>query len=158
MITAFLGIVRTLPGKVSRFELALPTINVAWAFLLAQYVVSAMGGSNMVLGAVGVIAGVGHLAAAHWLAGRDPRGARGTNAFLFAGAVLLALTLPVATNSVYLSLLLLAAVALGAAVMSVKWRNGSVRLTSYLLQIYAAVALALALLDQGTAPSVLVTC
>ena len=154
MITAFLGIVRTLPGKVSRFELALPTINVAWAFLLAQYVVSAMGGSNMILGAVGVVAGVGHLAAAHWLAGRDPRGARGTNAFLFAGAVLLALTLPVATNSVYLSLLLLAAVALGAAVMSVKWRNGSVRLTSYLLQIYAAVALALALLDQGTAPSI----
>jgi hypothetical protein len=33
--------------------------------------------------------------------------------------------------------------------MSVKWRNGSVRLTSYLLQIYPAVAL----LDQGAAPS-----
>ncbi len=98
MITAFLGIVRSLPGKISRFELALPTINVAWAFLLAQYVVSAMGGSNMLLGAVGVIAGVGHLAAAYWLAGRDPKGARGTNAFLFAGAVLLALTLPVATR------------------------------------------------------------
>ena len=154
MITGFLGIVRSLPGKVSRFELALPTINVAWAYLLAQYVVSAMGGSKMSLGVVGVIAGAGHLVAAHWLAGRDPYGARGANAFLFAGAVLLALTLPATTNSITPSLPLLAAVALGAAVMSVKWKNGSVRLTSYLLYMYTVVALALALHDQGAAPSV----
>jgi hypothetical protein len=154
MITAFLGIIRSFLDKISRFELVVPTINVAWAFLLAQYVVSAMGGSMMLLGAVGVAAGVGHLAVAHWLAGRDPRGARGTNAFLFAGAVLLALALPVATSSIYLSLLLLAAVALGAAMMSVKWHSGSVRLTSYLLHVYAAVALVVALRDQGTAPFV----
>ena len=38
--------------------------------------------------------------------------------------------------------------------MSVKWQSGSVRLTSYLLQMYAAAALAVALLDQGTASSV----
>jgi hypothetical protein len=155
MITAFLGIVRSLPGKISRFELALPTINVTWAFMLAQYVVSAMGGSNILLGAVGVTAGAGHLSAAFWLAGRDPKSARGTNAFLFAGAVLLAIALPVATDSITLSLPLLAAVALGAAVMSVKWRSGSVRLTSYLLQMYTTVALATALLGQGTAPSFL---
>ena len=152
MIMGFLGIGRSLPGKVSRFELALPTINVAWAFPLAQYVVSAIGGSKMFLGVVGVITGAGHLVAAHWLAGRDPRGARGTNAFLFAGAVVLALALPVATNSITLSLPLLAAVSLGAAVMSVTWHNGSVRLTSYLLYVYAVAALTVALLDRETAP------
>ena len=149
VITAFMGIIRSLPGRISRFELMLPTINMVWAFLLAQYVVSAMGGGMTSLGAVGVFTGVGHLAAAYRLSKRDPQGAHGTNAFLFAGAVLLSLSLPMATNRIYMSLPLLAAVALGAAVMSVKWRNGSVRVTSYLLQMYAAVAL----LDQGPAPS-----
>ncbi len=153
VITAFMGILRSLPGKISRFELALPTINVTWAFMMAQYVVSAMGGSTVLLGAVGVGAGAGHLTVAHWLAGRDPQGARGANAFLFAGAVLLALALPVATNNIYLSLPLLAAVTLGAAVMSVKWRSGSVRLTSYLLQIYTVAALAVALFGQEAATS-----
>ena len=100
MITAFLGIIRSLPGKISRFELALPTINVAWAFLLAQYVVSAMGGSTLLLGVVGVSRRSGTSGSRIWLAGRDPKGARGTNAFLFAGAVLLALALPVATDSI----------------------------------------------------------
>ncbi len=154
MITAFLGIVRGLPGRINRFELALPTINVTWAFMLAQYVVSAMRGSSILLGAVAVITGVGHLAAAYRLAGRYPEGARGANAFLFAGAVLLALSLPVFTGSIYLSLPLIAAVALGAAVMSVKWQSGSVRLTSYILQMYATAALAVALLDHGTASPV----
>ena len=154
MITAFLGIVRSLPGRINRFELALPTINVTWAFMLVQYVVSAMRGSSILLGAVGVITGVGHLAAAYRLAGRYPEGARGANAFLFAGAVLLALSLPVVTGSIYLSLPLIAAVALGAAVMSVKWQSGSVRLTSYILQMYATAALAVALLDDGTASPV----
>jgi hypothetical protein len=153
MITAFLGIARSLPGKISRFELLLPTINVAWAFLLARYVVSAMGGGTVLLGAVGVVAGVGHLTVAHWLAGRDPKGARGANAFLFAGVVVLALALPVALDSIYLTLPLLAAFALGAAVMSVKWHNGSVRLTSYLLQTYTAAALAVLLLGQDAAIS-----
>jgi len=148
MLTAFLGITRSLPGKISRFELALPTINVAWAFFLAQYVVSAMGGSKMLLGAIGVTVGVGHLTAAMWLSGRDRRGARGTNAFLLAGVVLLALALPMAADSMFLSLPLLAAVALGTAVVSAKWHSGSVRVTSYLLQIYPAGALAVTLLSR----------
>ncbi|MBU2026569.1 MAG: hypothetical protein KJ814_02990 [Proteobacteria bacterium] len=134
---------------------ALPTINVAWAFVLVQYVVSAMGGSKIMLGAIGVIAGTGHLTVAMWLAGRDPKGARGTNAFLFAGSVLLALALPLATGSILLSLPMLAAVAFWAAVMSAKWHSGSVRLTSYLLQIYATVALVVVLLGWETIPSFL---
>jgi len=79
--------------------------------------------------------------------------ARGTNAFLFAGSVLLALALPLATGSILLSLPMLAAVAFWAAVMSAKWHSGSVRLTSYLLQIYATVALAVVLLGWETISS-----
>lgn len=149
MVTAFLGIIRSLPGRISRFELALPTINVTWAFILAQYVVSAMGGSKLLLGVVGIAVGSGHLAAAIWLSGRDRTGARGTNAFLSAGVVLLAFALPLAADSIVLSLPLLAAVAFGTSVVSAKWHSGSVRVTSYLLQIYPAAAMAVTLLTQG---------
>ncbi len=149
MATAFLDIIRSLPGRISRFDLALPTINVAWAFFLAQYVVSAMGGSKLLLGVVGVAVGAGHLAAAIWLSSRDRTGARGTNAFLSAGVVLLALAVPMSTDSILLSLPLLAAVAFGTAVVSAKWHSGSVRVTSYLLQIYPAVAMAVILLIRG---------
>ena len=153
MVTAFYGILRSLPGKISRFELALPVINAAWVFTLTQYVMSATDGNKMILGAIGVIVGAGHLAAAIWLAGWDPKGARGANAFVFAGAVLLALALPVALDGIYFSLPLLSAVALWAAVMSGKWLSGSVRLTSYLLQIYASVTLTGMLFGWGTSPS-----
>jgi hypothetical protein len=153
MLTAFFGIFRSLPGKISRFELALPTINVVWAFLLVQYVVFAMGGSEVLLGAIGAIAGAGHLTAGVWLAGREPKGARGANAFVFSGAVLLALALPLVVGSTLPSLPMLSAVAFWASIVSVKWHSGSVRLTSYLLQIYAAVALAAVLLGWETTPS-----
>jgi hypothetical protein len=153
MITAFFGILRSRPGKISKFELALPTINAAWVFTLARYVVSATSGSNMILGAIGVVVGAGHLTAAMWLAGRDSKGARGANAFVFAGAVLLALALPVFLGGIYLSLPVVSAVAFWAALMSDKWRSGSVRLTSYLLQIYTSATLALILFGWGTTPS-----
>lgn len=152
-ITAWMGIIRSLSGRISRFELALPTINVAWAFLLVQYVAFAMGGSKILLGAIGAIAGAGHLAFAVVLAGRDLRGAHGTNAFFFAGSVLLALSLPSVVGSTLPSLPVLAAVAFWASIMSAKWHSGSVRLTSSLLHIYAAVALAAVLLGWEATPS-----
>lgn len=155
VITAFMGIVRSLPGKISRFELILPTINAAWAFLLVQYVVSSMGGDRLMLGVIGVGVGVGHLTVAAWLANRDRKEARGANAFLFAGSVLLGLALPETTGNMLLPLPVLAAVAFWAAVISAKWRSGSVRLTSYLLQIYVSVMLAVVLLIWETTPSFL---
>ena len=155
VITAFMGIIRSLPGKISRFELVLPTINAAWAFVLVQYVVSSMGGDKLMPGVIGVIVGAGHLVVAVWLANRDRKGARGANAFLFAGSVLLGLALPETTGNMLLSLPVLAAVAFWAAVMSAKWLSGSVRLTSYLLQIYASVTLAVVLLGWETTPSFL---
>jgi hypothetical protein len=150
IVMAFLDIRRNLSTKIHKFELALPFINVVWAFLLAQYVGTAMGGSKIVIGVIGVILAAGHLAIALRLAGHDRKGARGANAFIFAGSVLLAIALPVAMGSMLLSLPLLSAVALGIMWMSEKWQSGSVRLTSYLLQIYASAALAIILLRQET--------
>ncbi len=154
MAIAFLGIIRVPPAKISRFDLVLPTINVAWAFSLARYVLSAMESGVTILGIVGVVVGAGHLAAAYRLASRDPQGAAGANAFLLAGAVLLALALPAATHSPALSLPILAAIALGATALSVTWQSGSVRLTSYLLQLYVAATLSVSLLEKGAVPSV----
>ena len=154
-ITAFTGIIRTLPGKLNRFDLVMPTINVVWAFSLARYVVSATGEGITILGAMGVAVGVGHLAAAAWLANRDQTGAHGSNAFVFSGAVLLALALPVTADNKLLYLPVLAAVALWTSVMSAKWCSGSVRLTSYFLQIYASVTLAAAFLKGGEPDSFL---
>ncbi len=157
LIMGFWEIVRSLPGKIHRFGLALPTINAAWAFMLARYAGTAMGGGTAAIGIVGVAVGAGHLAAATRLARLDPRGARGANAFVLAGSALLALSLPAALDSTLVSLPFLGAVALWAAQRSEAWHSGSVRLTSYLLQIYASAALAVVLTGRETSPSFLAT-
>ncbi|MCK9364317.1 MAG: DUF2339 domain-containing protein [Syntrophales bacterium] len=156
VITSLMGIIRTLPDKLNRFELVLPTINVVWAFALAQYVVSATGGGILILGALGAAVGFGHLAVAPWLANWDQKGAHGSNAFVFAGSLLLALALPVIADNTLLYLPVLAAVAFWTSVMSAKWGSGSARLTSYLLQIYASITIATALLSGGKPNSFLI--
>jgi len=153
VIMAFKGIIRTLPDKINRFELLLPTINAIWVFALAKYVVSAMSSGIYTLGAIGVVAGAGHLAAATLLARRDPNRGRGTNAFFFAGTVLLVISLPEIAGNMPFYLPILAAVAFGASVMSDKWGNGSVRLTSYFLPIYASMTIAVALHGGGNPTS-----
>ncbi|MBW6486104.1 MAG: DUF2339 domain-containing protein [Syntrophobacterales bacterium] len=155
IIIALMGIIRTLPEKLNKFELMLPTINVVWAFALARYVVSATGDGILILGALGATVGFGHLAVAPWLANRDQK-AHGGNAFVFAGSVLLALALPVIADNTLLYLPVLAAVAFWTSLMSAKWRSGSARLTSYLLQIYASITIAAALLSEGKPDSFLI--
>ena len=99
LLIAILGIFRSGSERISRFDFSLPTINVVWAFASVQYVLTAMGGNKMLLGLFGLTVAAGHLAAAFWLAGRQVERAPGTNSFTFAGAVLLALSLPVAAGS-----------------------------------------------------------
>jgi hypothetical protein len=164
--TAFLRIMHHGEGRLARFDLLSPTINVSWAFELARYVVFAMGRNQLLLGIVGVIAGLAHLGLALWLAQDKKPGAKGANAFVFAGSVLLVLALPVATGGIMASLPFLAAVAFGLAILSDQWQSGGVRWTSYLLQIYAAIALAsLFLVDEpdvhalgGTLSAALLSC
>lgn len=140
---ALLGIVSSGSERISRFDLALPTINAVWTFTSAQYVVAAMKGSLAACGAVGIVAAAGHLGICAWLAGQKAERARGANAFALAGSVLLAIALPLALGNALLPLPLLGTAALALAFMAHKWGRGGVRFTSYLLQAYACVALAM---------------
>ncbi|MFZ3208403.1 MAG: hypothetical protein WA140_06175 [Geobacteraceae bacterium] len=151
MVIALLGILRSGVGRVSGFYFSLPTISVAWAFSAALYVVSAWGENRFLLGAVGVAGAMVQLAVAFRLAGRNVEGAPGVNSFVFAGATLMALALQEATGRFILSLPLLSCLALFLAVISRQWQNGGVRVTSYILQTYVCVALAVML--QGSSGS-----
>ncbi len=140
---ALRGIVRSGSDKVSRFDYSLPTVNVVWFYLMAKSVVSASGGSLRYLGLAALLFALIHCAAGYWLAGRRVAGAPGTNSLLFAGAILLALALPDACGSLLIAIPPLAAVAFALSHISRTWESGGIRLTSYLLQGYNVVALAL---------------
>lgn len=138
---ALMGIVRSGSDKVSRFDYTLPTVNVVWFYLLAKSVVLANGGSLQYLSLIALFFALLHVGAGFWLAGRRVAGAPGTNSLLFAGGSLLAVSLPDAFGSLLIATPPLAATAFGLAFLSRQWESGGVRLTSYLLQGYNAVAL-----------------
>ena len=145
-VTAFLRLRHAVTDRLSRFDLLLPTINAVWVFALARYVVFALGESVILVGIAGVLAGLVHLGLAFRLVKSEKTGARGAKAFVAAGSVLLAMSLPVTAGDLLYSLPFLAAGAFGLTMIADKWQNGTVRLTSYLLQIYASVALAFLML------------
>ncbi|GAC1466399.1 MAG: hypothetical protein PVSMB11_01850 [Desulfuromonadaceae bacterium] len=151
LLLALLGIIRSGTEKVSRFDLALPTLNMIWAFSAAIYVVGAQGGSTHLLGVIGVVTAIGHLAATFWLARRGIEGAPGASSFTFACGALLALALPAATGKFTLSLPIISMIAIFMAVMSRVWGNGMVRVITYVFHIYASIALVLALQGDGPA-------
>jgi len=149
---ALLGILRSGTDRISRFDLSLPTLNALWAFSVTIYVASAQGSKQaFILGAIGVLVGVSHLAASFWLAQRDKEHATGAATFTFACGVLLALALPAATGKLTLSLPALSLVGIFMAVMSRVWNSGTVRITTYIFHVYSCVALALVMKMKGPA-------
>lgn len=151
---AMMGILGRITERVSRFDFALPTLNVLWAYAVARYVVNAGMGSEALLGSIGVAAALGHFAMSGWLGRRRVEGAPGTNSFVVAAGALLVLALPLATGSSLISLSLISATAFVVAAMSKKWRSGGMRMTSYLLQFYACGSLVLLLrATEETRPS-----
>ncbi len=145
MSIAVAGILGRFTERVARFDCALPTINAAWTYAVARYVVNAGLGDKTVLGVFGVLAALLHFAIAFRLSRRNLPGAPGTNSLVLAGAVLLVMALPMATGSSFVSLAVLSAMAFGLCVLSSRWDSGGMRLTSYLLQLYACSGLAIAL-------------
>jgi len=139
---ALLGIVRSRHVKVSAFDYCLPTINAVGSYLAARVVVSEADGSALALNMVAILYALIHIGAAFWLSRRKIDGVPGTNSFIVAGGALLGLALPAVLGSVAAAPVLGAA-ALGAAVLSDRWGSGAVRVTSYLLQVYAVATLAL---------------
>jgi hypothetical protein len=139
---ALLGIVRSRHVKVSAFDYCLPTINAVGSYLAARVIVSEADGSALALNMVAIQYALIHIGAAFWLSRRKIDGVPGTNSFIVAGGALLGLALPAVLGSVAAAPVLGAA-ALGVAVLSHRWGSGAVRVTSYLLQVYAVVILAL---------------
>lgn len=137
---AFVGIIKG--EKISRFNFALPTLNALWAFSAACYVSHCWSGSTRLVGLVGMVVAMGHFAVTGWLVGRRRADAAGTNSFAFAGSALSAAALPFASGYFLISLPVLSVIAFFLAILSRKWKNGGIRATSYLLQVYAALALA----------------
>ena len=145
---ALLGIVRSGREKISAFDFCLPAINAVGSYLAAGVVVTEADGSALALNLVAILFALLHFGAAFWLAMRNVEGVPGTNSFVVAGSALLALALPAALGSAPAASVLGAA-ALGVAVLSDRWGSGAVRATSYLLQVYAVVSLALYSLAKG---------
>jgi hypothetical protein len=149
ILLSLLGIVKAGRQKISRFDFSLPTLNVIWAFMLARHVVEAWQMNVNLLGVVGLLGAAGLFGMTFWFAGRGVEGAPGTNTFACAGGALLALALPATTGSFVLSLPVLSLVAITMAIVSRVWENGGVRSTTYLMNIYACLALVFALRGEG---------
>lgn len=146
---ALLGIVRSRSAKLSAFDFCLPTINAVGLYLAARVVVNKTDGSALALSLVAILFALVHFGAAFWLAMRKVEGAPGTNSFVVAGIALLGLALPAALGSGLAAAPVLAAAALGVAVLSDRWGSGAIRADSYLLQIYGVVSLVLYFLVNG---------
>jgi hypothetical protein len=146
---ALLGVVRS-REKLSVFDFSLPTINAVGAYLAARIVVSEADGSALALSLVAILFALLHFGASFWLAMRKIEGVPGTNSFVVAGSVLLALALPAALGGLPAAPVLGIA-ALGLAVLSDRWGSGAIRATSYLLQVCAVVSLAPHFLADGLA-------
>ena len=146
---ALLGIVRSRSEKLSAFDFCLPTINAVGLYLAARVVVNEADGSALALSLVAILFALLHFGAAFGLAMRNIEGVPGTNSFVVAGSALLGLALPTALGSGLAAAPVLAAAAVGVAVLSDRWASGAIRATSYLLQIYGVVSLALHFLTNG---------
>ncbi len=147
---ALLGIVRS-RDQVSVFDFCLPTINAVGSYLAARVVVSEADGTALALSVVAILFALLHFGAAFWLAMRGIEGVPGTNSFVVAGSALLGLGVPAAFGSVLVAAPVLGAAALGVAALSDRWGSGAIRATSYLLQVYAVMSLALYFLSTNLA-------
>ncbi len=149
IILGLLGIFRSGAEKISKFDLALPTLNIIWAFSIAMYVFSAQGGSEQTLAVIGLLIAIYYLIVTFWLEKQAVEGAPGAGSFAFACGVLLALALPVATGMFVISLPVISLVAITLAVMSRTWGSGSIRIISYLFQLYCCVAMVISFRGAG---------
>jgi hypothetical protein len=146
--SAFLGILKCAQGRVARFDVALPAIIVTWIFMMTRNVFNAGMGSETALGWTGVAVALFLGGIAVLLGARFPVGAPGTNAFTLASVILFALAVPLAIGELP-ALPLLSAGALGIFWLAGRWQSGGVRVTSYLLQLYACGTLGLELRKLG---------
>ena len=139
---ALLGIFRYSAARISRFDFFIPAVNAAFSYAIAYYVVGARGTGHLLLGWVGIACSIVYFGLAFRLAVLRTAAGAGANSFILAAATLLALALPAATGSFLLSLPVLGVAAFFLVILSRQWQNGGARAISYLIQLYAAGAMA----------------
>lgn len=139
-ILCLLGTVGAKPQDALRFEALVPGLTGLWNFVCAYQVVDSWGLNGQLLGLAGFSLGAPHLLAAHWLGRKASPGARGTNSFAIAACILMGLSLLQLPGDGFLSVVFLSGIALGLFGLSLLWKSGGVRLSSYLLQLYAGTA------------------
>jgi len=140
-LIALLGIVRSGNQKVSKFDFSLPSVNAAWCYVASIYALK----NPTLFCAPAAVAAVAYFALAYWLSTRETSNSQGTNTFVAGGLILACLSLPGLLSSFIYPLPLLALLAFTCGHYSVKWNSGGIRLSGYVLQIYIAVLLALAM-------------
>jgi hypothetical protein len=151
---ALFGVLGKVQEKISKFDVALPVLNVCWVFLAAKYAINQGLTAPSIFGWMAMTAAVIHLAIAWWLAHRSEGGSIGTASFALAGGFLLAFSAPLAIGHAVIGSALVAMLAIGIACVSAKRGNIGLRLTSHLLQFYACSALVYLLWStDGTRPS-----
>ncbi len=152
---ALLGVLGKVQEKISKFDVALPVVNVCWVFLAAKYAIGQGLTTSPAFGWLAMIAALAHLVVAWWLAHRIEGGNLGTTSFALAGGLLLAFAAPMAIGHAVIALALVALLAIGIAWVSARCKNIGLRLASYLLQFYACSALVYLLwATDGTRPSI----
>ncbi|WP_020674553.1 hypothetical protein [Geopsychrobacter electrodiphilus] len=144
---ALLGILRSGDQRISKFDLALPFINVLWAHWFVRFPVENL----PVFGGISTLIAILHLIIAWRLSRRKLSRAPGTNAFTLAGVALLCVSLPDLFGSMLYALPLLSILALGVNILSTRWGSGGMRATSYMLQIFVTLSLTWFLGGEGVA-------
>lgn len=138
---ALLGMVRGRAETLSAFNRMLPTVNVLWAYVMLVRAAPLLGGSELMFAVAGVVAGVGHLMVSLVLSNGTQRTRQSSSALYFAGSLLLALWLPKVIIGLW-ALPILSAVALVAALLSVRRQNPGLLVNAYVLQVYSSLVLA----------------
>jgi len=144
---ALIGILRSGEQRISKFDLALPFINVIWAHWFVRFPVENLA----TFGGISTLIAILHLIIAWKLSTRKLSGAPGTNAFTLAGVALLCVSLPDLFGSMLYALPLLAVLALVVNIFSSRWGSGGMRGTAYLLQIFVTLSLTWFLGGEGVA-------
>ncbi|MBW2476379.1 MAG: DUF2339 domain-containing protein [Deltaproteobacteria bacterium] len=151
---SLLGVLGRIQEKVSKFDISLPVINGVWIFVAGYYAIQNGLAEQSIFGWLGTLGGIVQLSIAWWLAHRKPGGSLGTTPFALGGAILLSLSAPLAFDHRLLATALIALLAIGIALVSQRVKNSGLRLSSYLLQIYASFSLVAQLwTTEGTKPS-----
>lgn len=151
---ALLGVLGKVQERISKFDIVLPVINIAWIVLAAQYAINQGLTTPAIFGWLATLAAFAHLGVSWWLSHRTEGGALGTTSFALAGGFLFAFAAPMALGYAVIASALVALLATGMAWLSVKRNSVGLRLTSYILQFYACSSLIYLLwATDGTRPS-----